>query len=427
MKISVVEKEVKQAHNVFIGFDVGLETLDFHTEIDKGDRIVKVADKIRNRTAKIEEALVKLRELANPGTRLVVVCEPSGGYEQKLLRTARRLGMETRRVNPESVNKLKMAANNDTGKTDPIDARLIHEVAVKWKTFSANGLPPLYRELDLLHKAYNDETNALARLRNHIHDALKKLFCDLTLKAKSVYSKTGRAVMESYGFNPWRIIDGGRKRFVETIKSKVRIRSMDTLVRIWDDACQSTLNGLSDSERAMLEGRLAVLWCDFLKLEARKAGIKREMADTYRFLPEAAKLSPLRGVSEFEKARIVAETGPLDNFKSFRQILKFAGLNLIENDSGKRVGEKRMSKKGRVPLRAAISQAAARQTAKGGMFREYHAGKVAAGMEKGKSLAACARRLVKIIFGVWKSTAAFSENRLFRCESEYAGGQAAGF
>ena len=333
--------------------------------------------------------------------------------------------METRRVNPESVNKMKVAANNDEGKTDPIDARIIHMVATKWKTFSANGRPSPYQALRLLHKAFNEETDSLVRVKNRIHDALKELFCDLSKRARFVYTKTGRVLMEEYGFNPRKIVSGGRKSFARRVKSKVRIRSMDTIVQLWNDATQSVRNGLSDMELEALERRLAELWLDYERLSERKASIKREMEDIYLFLPEAAKLKPLRCLSEFEKARIIAESGPLDHFDSARQLLRYAGLNIIENDSGERTGQKRISKKGCVELRAALHLASARQIAKGGIFSGYHAGKIASGMIEGKVLTACARKLVKIIFGVYKSKTVFSEARLFQSESSLRKGQAA--
>jgi transposase len=49
---------------------------------------------------------------------LLVLAEPTGGDEQKLLQTARHLGHETGLISPEHVAKLKTVESNDTGKTD---------------------------------------------------------------------------------------------------------------------------------------------------------------------------------------------------------------------------------------------------------------------------------------------------------------------
>lgn len=58
-----------------------------------------------------------------------MVCEPTGGYERKLLRTARRLGHTTAYVNSEHVAKASVIESGDTGKTDPMDARVISMIA----------------------------------------------------------------------------------------------------------------------------------------------------------------------------------------------------------------------------------------------------------------------------------------------------------
>lgn len=54
---------------------------------------------------------------------LRVLAESTGGYEQKLLKTARRLGHRTALISPEHVAGLKKLESNDTGKTDLKDPR----------------------------------------------------------------------------------------------------------------------------------------------------------------------------------------------------------------------------------------------------------------------------------------------------------------
>ena len=55
-----------------------------------------------------------------------VICEPTGQLQNKLLRTARRLGCFTSYVNAESVSKFRMIESNDQNKTDTKDPRVIH-------------------------------------------------------------------------------------------------------------------------------------------------------------------------------------------------------------------------------------------------------------------------------------------------------------
>lgn len=56
-------------------------------------------------------------------------------------------------------------------------------------------------------------------------------------------------------------------------------------------------------------------------------------------------------ISEKNMAKLLAETGPLSDFNSWRQVLRYAGLNLCERQSGNYQGKTKISKKGRSRLR----------------------------------------------------------------------------
>ena len=88
-------------------------------------------DELPNTTRQIEK---KLREYARMAKEhgletLRVICEPFGGYQSKLLRTARRLGPLTAYVNGEAVAKFRVVETNDNGKTDLKDPHIIHTLA----------------------------------------------------------------------------------------------------------------------------------------------------------------------------------------------------------------------------------------------------------------------------------------------------------
>ena len=77
-------------------------------------------DEFRNSNNIIRVKLLEIQKTCkNFGYKNIrIICEPSGGYQDKLMRTARNLKMFTCYVNPESVSKFRMVESNDTGKTD---------------------------------------------------------------------------------------------------------------------------------------------------------------------------------------------------------------------------------------------------------------------------------------------------------------------
>ena len=142
------------------------------------------------------------------------------------------------------------------------------------------------------------------------------------------------------------------------------------------------------------------------------------MCDIYSRLDESKALETLTDINTFSKARIVAETGPLNSFSNFKKLIRFAGLNLIEKDSGTVTGAKRISKKGRAPLRKVLYQIVFTAVRKNGLFHDYYTSK--GGKGKGhKVMVACMRNLLRIFLGVFKSSVPYDRQRVFTCQSAY--------
>lgn len=68
-------------------------------------------------------------------------------------------------------------------------------------------------------------------------------------------------------------------------------------------------------------------------------------------VPHVEKLLAIKGVGSITIAGFIAEAGDIRRFDSPKQIQKYAGLELVENSSGKHKGRTRISKRGRRKLR----------------------------------------------------------------------------
>ena len=71
-------------------------------------------------------------------------------------------------------------------------------------------------------------------------------------------------------------------------------------------------------------------------------------------------------------AGFIAEVGDISRFKSPKQIQKYAGLELVENSSGKHKGKTRISKRGRSKLRKIFYQVMIPLFARNKEFREIY-------------------------------------------------------
>ena len=171
MKITTAAAPVKSHVPLLLAFDVAKRSLTLYSQHQRDGRTLRLEDELPNATRAIEHVLRRCAglaaELGLDG--VTVLCESTGGYEQKLLQTARRLGHQTALINPEHVAGYKVIESNDTGKTDQKDPRVMHLLARMGKTLTHRHLPERYRRLRRLVARAADVEEALALLQEREH------------------------------------------------------------------------------------------------------------------------------------------------------------------------------------------------------------------------------------------------------------------
>ena len=374
MERTFEKREFNPGEYQVAAFDVSKAKLNWYTEEPgAGGRILERESWIANRTGAIGERLGALQELADrDGKALLVVCEPSGGYERKLMRLARACGTLTCYVSSEATHKLTILESNDTGKNDPKDARVIYRIATLRTTLLTDrATAPGYERLRELNSFYEDEDRKVVQVRNAISAVLQKLFCDFSSGNKFVFGTAGLALFDLYRCNPYRAVADDWEKFRQRMKGRCPRTREETFRKLWQDIESSVRLLQPPALTATWEQRLVVLMEDWRRHCDRKEAIRQEMLSIYRLLPEATRLTAT-GVADFALARIIAETGPLCDYRSWRQLLRLAGLNLKVRQSGTRKGLTCISKKGRGLLRKVLYQLAFSVLTQGrGLFAEY--------------------------------------------------------
>lgn len=116
----------------------------------------------------------------------------------------------------------------------------------------------------------------------------------------------------------------------------------------------------------------------------------------------------LKGFGIMTFAVIVAETGGFELFKSQRQLVNYAGYDIVENSSGKRIGKTRISKKGNSHIRRIMHMSSLGMVKhKIPIFtnlyeRVYERTKI-----KMKGYVAIQRKLLCLIYTIWKTNKEF--------------------
>ena len=115
------------------------------------------------------------------------------------------------------------------------------------------------------------------------------------------------------------------------------------------------------------------------------------------------KLLAIKGVGMITIAGFIAEVGDIRRFESPKQIQKYAGLELVENSSGKHKGRSKISKRGRRKLRRVLFQVTIPLLARNVEFRgiyDYYRTRVKNPLKGRQAMIAVSCKLIRVFFAV---------------------------
>jgi len=127
----------------------------------------------------------------------------------------------------------------------------------------------------------------------------------------------------------------------------------------------------------------------------------------------------LKGIGLLTVATVLAETNGFELFRNARQLASFAGYDIVENQSGTRVGKTRMSKKGNSHIRRALFMPAlVTVTHKTKPFFDLYQRTLAKHGIKMKSYVAVQKKLLTTIYAIWKRNEPFDENHAAKASAK---------
>ena len=120
-------------------------------------------------------------------------------------------------------------------------------------------------------------------------------------------------------------------------------------------------------------------------------------------------VEPIKGLGIITFATIVAETGGFELFENQKQLVSYAGYDVIENQSGKRIGKTKISKQGNTHIRRILHLASFNVVRyKVATFNEQYDRIYDRTRIKMKGYVAVQRKLLCLIYALWKSHSQFN-------------------
>lgn len=136
--------------------------------------------------------------------------------------------------------------------------------------------------------------------------------------------------------------------------------------------------------------------------------IKKAVEANPEWSRKVEQICAIKGVGLLTVANLITETNEFALFDNQRQLVSYAGYDVVENQSGKRAGKTRISKRGNSRIRRALHMSALmvvrydQNTFVGLYERVFERTKI-----KMKGYVAVQRKLLTIIYALWKKDAKY--------------------
>jgi transposase len=342
---------------------------------------------------------------------VVVGYESTGPYAEPLVHYLANKQVKIVQVNPLHTKKMKEVNDNSPLKTDDKDPRVIADIIRLGRALTIvvpEGDAAYLRRLTNARERHVGEQTALL---NQLQQLVFLIFPEFKTVLKDMKGKTAQHILKRYT-TPERIATVSK----EVLGEQMRKRSMG---KFGIQEAESLI-GLARETVGIKEG-LGGIFMDLrhilMQLEAEVRfilEIEAEMGATLERIPFSGRLLSIKGLGIVSVAGLIGEVGDFSKFSTQSEIMKLAGLDLYEISSGKRKGQRRISKRGRSLLRKILFYAAIQMIRKNGIMFDYYARLTGRGMERMRALIAVSRKLLRIIHAI------------VRDNSDYVGQNSAG-
>lgn len=358
--------------------------------------------------AGFEAAVAFLRQQV-PGAALgsvLVGIEFAGNYGFTFAHFLALLGVPVVSVLPAHTKRWKDVAHNQPLKTDAKDAGAITDLLAQGHFVRFPFLAPTYADLRYLVAA-RERLSLLRRgAMTQLRTLLQVVFPEFETIFPLLTKKTPVSLLRAFP-TPAALLKAPKAKVLRVLHTASRGHlGANTYEQLITDA-RATL-GLPGAQ-SRLGPEIGLVLERLALFEAQIKVLEGSMVEALEAVPETPFLLSIPKVAPVTAAVFLGSIGDPRAYESSGQILRVAGLSLIERSSGILRGTKRISKRGRPLLRQAAYMFAVRSITKGGLFRaEYEALCARNGGQKMKAVVAVMRSGLRLVYSVARDRRMFT-------------------
>jgi len=351
-------------------------------------------------------AFIRQQTAGAAAETILVGIEFAGNYGFTFAHYLAQLGFPIVSVLPAHTKRWKDVAHNQPLTTDAKDAGTITDLVAQGHFVGFPFLSPAYADLRYLVTARERlsllRRGAITQLRTLIQVVFPEYEALFPLLTK----KTPFAVLRTFP-TPQDLLDATKTKVLRVLKSASRghlgAETYDKLV----EAARATL-GLPGAQ-ARLKQEILLTLERIALFERQIKALEAELVAALQAVPETPYLLSIPKIAPVTAAIFLGSIGDPRAYESGAQILRVAGLSLVERSSGVLRGTKRISKRGRPLLRQAAYMFAVRSITKGSLFRaEYEALCQRNGGVKMKAVVAVMRSGLRLLYSIARDRRSFT-------------------
>ena len=414
-------KQVKKRQRIrsttlVVGVDVGnaFNAVGF---MNKEGKVLGSCAKVDNSREGFEQ-FVKMTEglRTKHGLKDVLIgMEPTGYYWRKLAYFAKERGYEVRFVRTTALKHHRELDESSSAKSDQRDALTIANITREGKYIDTVIEDGAMRQLRTLSKTRERLLRYSVSAKNSLHAALDDYFPELHELFWSMGSRSLWAILERCPF-PGDVLAIKVSTLKELIaqSSRKKAGAGKKAKALHQAATKSIgLKQIGSADRYRVQMCLEEVKRTVLTLK----GIDQQMKSMLKEIPAAPYLLSIRGIGALSAAVFLGELGDPAHFHNARQIVKYAGYDPQESDSGSWVSRKFISKKGRWLMRKYLFFMSMRVVVFTNYFKTYYERKLETKNRVGQLprrkeiLCAVAIKLIKVIFALLRDKRMFDDTR----------------
>lgn len=395
-----------------IGIDIG-RAFNAVAYMDKEGNIVGKYPKVYNSRAgfnffvKVTEQIKRKHGMKD----VLIALEPTGHYWRNIAYFSKEKGYDIQFIRTTSVKHQRELDDSSSAKTDIRDALTIANLTREGKYIDTIIEDGIWRQVRTLVKVRERIRKYNISSKNTLQAALDDYFPELRKIFWAVSTKGIWAILERCPF-PEDVLKVNVSELREIIGKASRRRKVaaQKAIKLHEAAKESIgIKEIGQSDRY----RVKMCLQEVKRTEGLVKEAEKKIKGLLKQIEYTEYLLSIPGVGPLSVAVVLGELGNPSHFKNARQIIKYAGYDPQENDSGQRIGRKVISKKGRWLLRKCLYFMSLRVVMKTRFFKEFYQRKLekknrfGQNLKKKKALCAVIIKLINVIHALLRDKRCF--------------------